>query len=363
MFEALPQGQFLSANFSAILKDHAIRSCNFEAPVKGYGQPIAKAGPHLAQHAGAPSLLEEAGFNVINLANNHIFDYGEPGLRHSLEAFRTAVCTGAGKTPQEAYALKRMQVGTVTVGLLSFCEAEFGALTLYHTEGAGYAWVNHPSVNELVKNAKQEVDVLLVQCHAGVEQIDLPLPEWRARYRELVQLGADAVIGCHPHVPQGWETYLGKPIFYSLGNFYFDSNSDHPLWNKGIAVSLLFDKDRLVSFDVIRLSRSGNMIDLHDEPTFIAHLSHLNDLLNEPGYNKAIQQIALELWNKYYRDYYSVALHGIDSKVSLPQSIKTFVKRVFFRRKTNIHFALLLHNIRIESHRWIVERALAQLIK
>ncbi len=59
---------------------------------------------------------------------------------------------------------------------------------------AGYAWINHNRTNEIIKKSAFECDYLLVQVHAGVEEINIPLPEWRARYKELIDLGASAVI-------------------------------------------------------------------------------------------------------------------------------------------------------------------------
>ena len=61
--------------------------------------------------------------------------------------------------------------------------------------------------------------------HDGIEYIDIPLPEQRERYRDFVDYGADGVFVHHPHVPQGWEVYKGRPIFYSLGNFFFNSKN------------------------------------------------------------------------------------------------------------------------------------------
>jgi poly-gamma-glutamate synthesis protein (capsule biosynthesis protein) len=161
-------------------------------------------------------------------------------------------------------------------------------------------------------------------------------------------------------VPQGWESYKGKPIFYSLGNFYFDGESDHPLWNKGIAVSLIFEEKDLVNFEVIGIEKTKQGVTINREETFKIHLKHLNDALEEPIYSDKIQELATLLWNQYYRSYYDMALQGINSDVSLRKVMSTFIKRLLFRNKVQINTALLLHNIRIESHRWIVERVLEE---
>ena len=353
-----PPDNWLSPEFVQFMQLHAVRSCNFEAPVQGKGMPIRKAGPHLSQHPGTPAILESAGFNIINLANNHIYDYGPQALSATIAAFANATCVGAGKNFEEAYALQTISVQGIQVGLLSFCEAEFGALTISRRNDAGYAWINHPVVSGLVMDARKKTDVLLIQVHAGVEQTDVPLPEWRARYRELIELGADAVIGSHPHVPQGWEIYKGRPIFYSLGNFWFDSDSNHALWNTGIVISLSFNDAAYTGFEVMGIKKEGLQIVPCREEWFSTHLATINNLLEEPLYTDTINKLAQTLWQQYYRSYYDYALKGIHTKVSFGQVLKTFIKRLFLKKHAELDSALLLHNIRIESHRWIVERVL-----
>jgi len=360
VIDQAPVADILTPEFSAIMQEHDLCACNFEAAIRGKGSPIKKAGPHVHQHAEAPAWVEKAGFNVISLANNHIYDYGQEALSATIHAFQKAICVGAGNNFEEAYALKQVTIQGIKVGLLSFCEAEFGALTLYN-RNAGYAWINHPAVSTIIAEAKKNTDVLLIQCHTGVEQIDVPLPEWRERYKELIRFGADAVIGSHPHVPQGWEMYLGKPIFYSLGNFYFDGASDHPLWTKGIAVSLTFEHKKLINFEVIAIEKTKNGIVVNKEEQYRLHLEGLNKELAEPVYSARVKELALSLWNQYYRSYYNMALQGINGEVGLKTVFITFIKRILFRRKTGISTSLLLHNIRIESHRWIVERALHEM--
>jgi poly-gamma-glutamate capsule biosynthesis protein CapA/YwtB (metallophosphatase superfamily) len=359
MMKQLPKAGFLSPGFSVIMQEHAFRSCNFEAPLQGKGQPIKKAGPHVNQHPEAANYVEREGFNLVTLANNHIYDFGADALAATISSFSKVTTVGAGNSFDEAYALKKLSIHGITVGFLSFCEAEFGALTVNSINKAGYAWINHPGVNSLIIESRKSVDVLIIQTHAGVEQIDIPLPEWRERYKELIRLGADAVIGSHPHVPQGWEIYNDRPIFYSLGNFYFDMASDHPLWNTGLAVSLAFDDAKFTGFTVIPIKKSAGKIELNEDKFFAQHLDNINKQLQEPVYSKTVNDTVSSLWEKYYRSYYDMSLQGIHARVPLTKAFKTFVKRLFFKNKIELNSALLLHNIRIESHRWVVERALA----
>jgi poly-gamma-glutamate synthesis protein (capsule biosynthesis protein) len=243
---------------------------------------------------------------------------------------------------------------------LSYDEAQFGASTLHQHSRGGFAWINHPSVKHIVKESREKLDVLIIQVHAGLEDHDLPLPEWRERYRELIDLGADAIIGSHPHVPQGWETYKGKPIFYSLGNFYFDGESEDPFWNKGLAVSLSFDHKNLRSFKVLGIAKTKDGIVINNSENFLNHLKHLNILLEEPMYSENISNTVSLLWDKYYESYYETAVNSVGSEGSLKKFMIYIVKRLFSKGKLKPNLSFLLHNIRIESHRWVVERALSQ---
>jgi poly-gamma-glutamate capsule biosynthesis protein CapA/YwtB (metallophosphatase superfamily) len=83
-------------------------------------------------------------------------------------------------------------------------------------DSIGCSWINHHRFNSIIKEAKTKVDYLIAITHAGLEMVDLPLPEWRDIYREMINMGCDAIVGGHPHVPQGYEIYNGKPIFTVL---------------------------------------------------------------------------------------------------------------------------------------------------
>ena len=110
------------------------------------------------------------------------------------------------------------------MGVLAACEAEFGCFTEVCNRG-GYAWLNHHLLDDAVVELSRQVDIVILVARSGVEHVDIPLPEWRSRYKRLCDLGVDVVFGHHPHVPQGYEAYNQSLIFYSLGNFYFDTPS------------------------------------------------------------------------------------------------------------------------------------------
>ena len=240
-------------SLSGKIKECRIVAGNLEAPLVSAGKPIPKAGPHLHQCEEAVQTVKKAGFTHLSLANNHIFDYGEAGLRKTLDyAKKHNIRTfGAGLTREKAYQYHLTEADDTKIAFLAFCEAEFGCLTAENKADAGYAYTNHKDVNTIVAQAKANADVVIVSVHAGVEKIDIPLPEWRERYREICIAGADAVIGHHPHVPQGWEMLQGKPVFYSLGNFHLDWKPANPNQGFGYSVVLTISNKRIENFDIL----------------------------------------------------------------------------------------------------------------
>ncbi len=330
------------------LTAHDICSCNLEAPIKtASGQAQEKVGPHLWQHAKLPEHLIQASFNLITLANNHIYDFGSTGLQATLEAFAEVKTVGAGTDFETAYALQTFEFHGVKVGCLAYCEAQFGALVDEQLNPAGFAWIHHPLVEQHIQQARQAVDVLLIQVHAGAEFMNIPLPEWRQRYRQFIDLGADAVIGHHPHVPQGWEWYQDKPIFYSLGNAYFDMNVQRRFWEQGLAVSLQFQGTHLHSVNLLSLRKTGNQLTLAPDAAFSDHIEQLSKQLNAPDYLTHANRQAMYLWQHLYQRQYAPSWQS-----QLKQGLKHFLKGT---QPSNAH---LIHNLQIETHRWTVLRAL-----
>lgn len=357
-----PGKKILSEKMQNLFSEHNIISCNFEAPVGTKElRKIPKVGSHLLQPEFTSTILKEAGFNFFSLANNHIYDYGEKGLRNTMFSLQDNVISGAGMDFNSAYQLKKITIKDNVLGFLSFCESEFGALIITDENRGGYAWINHSSVNKSITDAKKECDILIVQAHTGVEEIEIPLPEWRQRYRELIDLGADIVIGHHPHVPQGWEIYNNKFIYYSLGNFYFDMHSNQKYWNNGLIVSVeVYDK-KVTGVNSIPVKRINNQVEINEDQQFAEYLEYLCRILNYPEYIKLADKVVIELWNSRYKKYYTSAMNGLSESDSLFRILNIIGRRLFLKNNKNKNLLLLLHNIRIESHRWAVQRALSLL--
>jgi len=353
--------KIISDELKKIITSSDISICNFEAPIQSNGHPIPKAGPHVFQSKSAINMVKNCGFDMLSLANNHIYDYGETGLKVTLSEITNHGLDyiGAGLSFNEAYKLTIKEIDDIKIGFLAFCEAEFGALLEDEGRG-GYAWINHPSVNKIIIKSKQEVDILILIAHAGEEEVPLPLPEWRTRYRELCDFGVDVIIGHHPHVPQGWEKYNDSLIFYSLGNFYFDWGGFKKRADTSYSVLLKLDNGK-IDYEIITHKKINNCLEIINDESFNAYLDKLNILLKD-NYSDISNQQSLYLYKTRHECYYKTYAMTSCKNIRFISKLYRMIRQLFFSTKDTKHRQLLLlHNVRIESHRFATQRALSLL--
>jgi len=350
---------FADKQLTELIKSADLSICNFESPIASKdGRPIKKAGPHVCQSRESVKFLSNTGFDMVSIANNHIYDYGQSAIEDTIREFKkyNVGFVGGGNSFEEAYKPRIVQVKGIKIGLLAGCENEFGCLYEEEDRG-GYAWLLHEIIEDNIRRLKHETDVVILIAHAGVEEIDFPIKEWRSIYRRFCDAGADVIIGHHPHVPQGYERHKDSIIFYSLGNFYFDTASFQYRSDDSYSVLLEFNQNGFSEFDVIYHRKIGGQTCLirREEATF--DLDYLNSLLGV-GYEKRNDKMSIALLNKYYYSYYQASLGVPPSNSSLIHKVKYFVKKWFSGKSQTDRNLLLLHNIKIESHRFVVQRAL-----
>ena len=241
-----------------------ITFANLETPVDQTaavaGYPAFNARPELL------SALKRAGVDIVSLANNHARDAGADGLLHTLQNIESAglVFAGAGRTRAESLAPVYLNSqGVVTA---------FFAYTYGTNRGLSKKRKGAPAVNILrtgsredldavivqVKQARSHADLIVVSVHWGDEYAKVPTPWQKQAASELVEAGADIILGHHPHVLQPVESYRAKDgrqavIAYSMGNFISSQNYGVSAKNKtnaralrgdGIILTIYAEKDQ-----------------------------------------------------------------------------------------------------------------------
>lgn len=210
-----------------LFRNDDITLVNLENPVTTRGKARTKPFT-FRMHPRFLPLLTKAGIDVVTLANNHIYDFGREGLFDTIEYLDSIGVkhVGAGRNEDEARTPVVVNTRGTTIGFLGYYgPGESPAAT--RTRG-GVAPRNLRIIREdIVRLKEHKVDYIVVTFHWGTEKATHPDKSQQAMARAVIDAGADAVIGHHPHVLQGIELYKHGVIAYSLGNLVFGGNSRH----------------------------------------------------------------------------------------------------------------------------------------
>ena len=209
------------------LRDADITIGNLECVIASSGKPEPK--PYTFRAPKQSLRLLKKYFSAVSLANNHSGDFGKGAFSEMLKLLEQHQIPyfGGGRnlrTAHQAYIREIHGKRIAVLGYNGFFPRSFEALE----DAPGIAWLDEDMVVAAIQHTKQTlgVDFLIVYPHWGWEYQKLASPRQRQLARLMIDSGADAVVGGHPHVTQDIEVYQGKPIFYSLGNFVFDGFSD-----------------------------------------------------------------------------------------------------------------------------------------
>ncbi len=207
-----------------LLKRADIAVGNLECPLTGKGIPSLKDKKYIFRaETGNSRSLKAAGFDLLNLANNHAMDYGSEGLVETMEALaRQGILTaGAGTDAASAFKPTMFETNGFKICFLSFCAFPAEGY-FYFEDRPDITLLDEQKFADSIRDAKAASDVLILSVHWGNEFSYYPGEKNMQLARTAIDCGADAVIGHHPHVLQGVEKYKAKFVFYSLGNFVFD---------------------------------------------------------------------------------------------------------------------------------------------
>ena len=199
-------------------------------------------------HSNPPECLEflnKINGNIWALANNHTTDCGREGVESTLNiAVENGIQTvGLGLNNDQASKPIIIENDGADIGIIALTDDQTKEAT---DEIAGcIRWNNDKKLSEMIADIKSKCRFCVVVVHTGPEFCQLMPPSVRKQYKKYLDFGADIVIGHHPHVVENYETFGDKIIFYSLGNFVFDT--DYQRKQKytefGVFVKLYFYKD------------------------------------------------------------------------------------------------------------------------
>lgn len=196
----------------------------------------------------ATRVLKKMGADIWSIGNNHTMDAGREGIISTKKIAAELGCMafGAGLNEVEAsepvYLDEAGGIGMFGVSYMAEC------IPATATDPGIFRWDNMSYIAKRIAQVKSKCRWCIVVAHGGEEFTSLPSPYTRERYLEFLELGADVVVGHHPHVPENYELFnSGKAIFYSLGNFIFDTDYQriHLYTDLGVLLKLTFTEETM----------------------------------------------------------------------------------------------------------------------
>ena len=344
-------------NALPILKDKDLSITNLECPLTKKFNPIKKTGPNLIAVPECIDALKFGGFDIVSLANNHVLDQDEKGLRDTLQICKESglKTVGAGENLVAAMRPLLVTIKDKKIAILNFAEHEFSIAT---QNSAGTAPLNPIKNYYQILEAKRASDIVIIIIHGGNEHYPLPSPRMVETYRFFADLSVTAIIGHHTHCPSGLEIYNGVPIFYSLGNFIFDwEKMKFKSWYEGYFIKLTIAEKKVKNIALIPYFQFQNDpgLQLRDEDESAKFLEKIEE------YSSIIQD-SDSLENKWISFCKSQKVNYLSRLLSLNIVQRQLLKRnlltKFFLKKKRL--ITLLNIFRCQAHRDVLVEIVKQ---
>ncbi len=305
-FRGIEAAQAAMAEPAAVLAQADFSVVNLENVLgdKESHTPILKSGPNLITDEQFIHYVHALKPTVVGMANNHSKDYGEDVMFQTKEMLTDSgyICIGAGKNIGEAYIPAKLEKDGVRVAIIAVCENEFGVATSKISGTAGYSLGR---VAKAIWQAQAEGYKPVIYFHGGNEKNPFPSPGKVELYRHFIDLGAEAVVAMHTHCPQGHEIYEGKPIVYSMGNFFFPAENRGPSWFYGYLTQLDFTEESVnLTIHPYRFDMEGVKMLCGEE---LAYFTRYMQVLCEPISDEEKLQELFDSWH-----YIGGYIHGFD---------------------------------------------------
>lgn len=289
--------------------DHVV--ANVEGALSNGEKNVLPNGVLQLMHSMDPDVsffLKKIKADIWNLANNHIMDAGPIGIKDTLEIAKKCNAKTIGA---------EMDINKASTPVIL---SEAGGIGLF---GVGYqrgckkateeipgclSWNDMERIENIIKEIKSKCRWCIVVSHGGEEFTALPSPYTRDRYIEYLNMGADIVVSHHPHVPMNYELFDNKAIFYSLGNFVFDTNYQRAQFNteKGILLKInLTEKEFTFDAKGLLINRENGRIEEADLPLIFEDVQSDEYELLEPLSAKAFIEATKRQQKYLYPDKYS----------------------------------------------------------
>jgi poly-gamma-glutamate synthesis protein (capsule biosynthesis protein) len=247
------------APFDAVLRAADFRIGNLESPIATSGQPRSRIKNFTFRAHPRVLQILKGRFDAVSVANNHSLDYGHEAFLETLQRLSDADIGffGGGRNLREAHAplwVERRGLRIAILGYNDFKPRSFEAGPTW----PGVAWCDELDIVADIRAARRAgADIVIPFLHWGWEMEPEPTARQQTLARLMIDAGATAVIGAHPHVTQGAAVYREQLIVWSLGNFVFE-DFDDPRARVGWLLRLAVDRDGVVAWDTVEARIDDN---------------------------------------------------------------------------------------------------------
>lgn len=247
LFENGDVNALLGKELVHLLGSAEYRIFNLERPLTDTESPIVKWGPCLSAPSRTIEAIKKMDVTLFTMANNHIMDQGENGLKDTcrLLSQNGIDYVGAGKNLSEALKAHILEKDGIKVGIYACAEHEF---SIAEDAKPGANPFDPLESTDHIAELKEQCDYVIVLYHGGKEHYRYPSPMLQKTCRKLVDKGADIILTQHSHCIGAMEYYNEKVILYGQGNFLFAAKNMDECWNSGLLVELQIDKSGIKTY-------------------------------------------------------------------------------------------------------------------
>lgn len=357
LFEKADTQTLLGEALETVLQEADFRIFNLEVPLVDVKNPIDKCGPNLIAPTSTIYGYKAINVNLLTLANNHILDQSDVGLRSTQKLLdeHGIAYVGAGNSIYEAAQPYIFEIDNKKIGVYACAEHEF---SIAGEDKAGANPFDPFTSLDHISQLREKCDFLIVLYHGGKEHYRYPSPNLQKVCRKIVEKGADLVVCQHSHCVGCKEEYQNGTIVYGQGNFLFD-HSESEFWQ----TSLLIEIKDSFSIDYIPLMKDKNSVRLATGENAEKILGDFEERSNEILQQGLIEEKYKEFFQQMI-DNYLATFAGINRNFFF-RVINKLTGRKFLawllKRKYKKETLLAMRNfIECEAHRELLLEGLKE---
>ena len=327
-----------------ILKKHDFRIFNLETPLCDKLNPIVKCGPNLSAKTSTVNGIKKLNVDLLSLANNHILDQNEAGLKSTMKVLteNSINYVGVGDlfSANKPYFIYD---GKKRICIYSCAENEFSIVS---KNNIGANPFDVYKTYDDIKMLKNESDYLIVLYHGGKEFYRYPSPMLQIRCRKMIENGADLVVTQHSHCIGCNEEYLNGKIVYGQGNFIFDL-ADNEYWKTSILLSVDVDSNDIQYIPIVKKAELVRLADIDEKNKILSDFYERSRLImNSEFVEEEYKKFAVANISNYICASKGKTLFGkVMNKITKGYYFK--IKAKFYGKKQ----AVILYNyLKCEAH-------------